>query len=205
MSRHKVGVMSRYYKRSILLARNSSPKGHSWKFFFVYFSMEAAIFKKLQPVEYQRRFLEKGLRPDGRGIEQFRKASVVAGSISKCQGSATVKIGNSIVVCGIKGEITEPAALTPRQGFFVPNVDLPALCSPKFKPGPPQEWTQSLSQLVDQLFLDVPILNLEQLCIEPNKAVWVLYADIVCLNYDGSILDAVLLSLMAALLNGTRY
>jgi exosome complex component RRP43 len=92
--------------------------------------------------------------------------------------------------------------MTPRQGFFVPNVDLPALCSPKFKPGPPQEQTQSLSQLIDQLFDNVSILNLEQLCIEPNKAAWVLYADIVCLNYDGSILDAILLSLMAALLNG---
>jgi exosome complex component RRP43 len=164
--------------------------------------MDAAIFKKIQPIEYQKRFMEKGIRPDGRTFQNFRKSQIITGSISKCQGSATVKVGDSIVVCGIKAEITEPAALTPRKGFFVPNVDIPPLASPLFRPGPPGEVTQSISQQIDELFMQVPILDLEQLCIEPNKAVWVLYADIVCLNYDGSVLDAALVALMAALMNG---
>jgi exosome complex component RRP43 len=167
--------------------------------------MDPTIFRRIQPVEYQQKFLEKGIRPDGRAMEQFRKAQIITGSISKCHGSATVKVGDSLVVCGIKAEITEPAALKPREGFFVPNIDLPALCSPKFRPGPPGELTQSLSKQIDELFIQVPILNLDQLCIEPNKAVWILYADIICLNYDGSILDAVLCALMAALMNGSIF
>lgn len=34
------------------------------------------------------------------------------------------------------------------------------------------------------------------------QAAWVLYADIVCINYGGSIFDAALLALVAALQNG---
>jgi exosome complex RNA-binding protein Rrp42 (RNase PH superfamily) len=43
------------------------------------------------------------------------------------------------------------------------------------------------------------------LCIKEGKAVWVLHADIVCLNYDGNILDASLLALTTALKNCKYY
>lgn len=43
------------------------------------------------------------------------------------------------------------------------------------------------------------LFPLNSLCIESGKAVWVLYADVVCLNYDGNILDASLLALVTAL------
>lgn len=46
------------------------------------------------------------------------------------------------------------------------------------------------------------MLDLEQLCIEPGHAVWVLYADIICLNYDGNAMDAAIIALMAALKHG---
>jgi exosome complex component RRP43 len=45
-------------------------------------------------------------------------------------------------------------------------------------------------------------IDLEVLCIEPEQAVWVLYADILCMNHDGNILDACQLALLAALKNG---
>jgi exosome complex component RRP43 len=32
-----------------------------------------------------------------------------------------------------------------------------------------------------------------------SQAAWVLYADIVCLNYDGNVFDAALLALVSAL------
>ena len=32
--------------------------------------------------------------------------------------------------------------------FLVPNVELPALCSPEFRPGPPCDEAQVLSQFV---------------------------------------------------------
>ena len=33
--------------------------------------------------------------------------------------------------------------------FVVPNVELPPLCSPKFRPGPPSDQSQVLSQFLN--------------------------------------------------------
>ncbi|KAI8899494.1 ribosomal protein S5 domain 2-type protein [Globomyces pollinis-pini] len=165
------------------------------------FVLDADTFKKIQPLEYLRRFISQNVRPDGRSLVEPRNILFHHVPLQNCSGSATVKIGNSLVTCGIKTEIAQPNATTPTDGFFVPNVDLPALSAAKFRPGPPAEQTQTLSDQINQLFLSVPILNLSDLCIESGKAVWVLYADIVCLNYDGSILDAAMAALMASLRN----
>jgi len=39
------------------------------------------------------------------------------------------------------------------------------------------------------------------LCIAPGKAVWAIYIDVVCINYDGNAFDAAVLAVMAALKN----
>jgi hypothetical protein len=105
--------------------------------------------------------------------------------------------------------------------FTVPNVDLSPLCSPLFRPGPPADEAQVLSSRLRDILLAFvsfppflllfPLLNslpcssnvlpLSSLVIEPGKAVWVVYLDIVCLNYDGGILDAAVLASVGALKN----
>jgi exosome complex component RRP43 len=50
-----------------------------------------------------------------------------------------------------------------------------------------------------------PLIDLHELCINENNAVWVLYADIVCLNYDGNVWDAILVSLVAALKSSNLF
>jgi RNase PH-related exoribonuclease len=42
------------------------------------------------------------VRPDGRSLQEFRPVSINVGSIKTAEGSAIVKIGNTVVVCGIK-------------------------------------------------------------------------------------------------------
>ena len=42
------------------------------------------------------------MRPDGRSLQEFRPVSINVGSIKTAEGSAIVKIGNTVVVCGIK-------------------------------------------------------------------------------------------------------
>ncbi|KAI9481036.1 MAG: exosome complex component RRP43-like protein [Benjaminiella poitrasii] len=157
------------------------------------------IFKRIQPHEYLKRFLNQQVRPDGRLLNEFRKTMITKGAISTANASAMVRLGGTTVVCGIKAEVCEPRIAVPNEGYLVPNVELSPLCSPKFKPGAPSEKAQSVSEFINQLFLKSTIFPLESLCIEEGKAVWVLYADIVCLNYDGNILDASLLALTAAL------
>jgi len=48
-------------------------------------------------------------------------------------------------------------------------------------------------------------VDLESLCIEPGKSAFVLYLDLVCLNYDGGVLDAAVLACVGALNSRTSY
>jgi len=109
--------------------------------------------------------------------------------------------------------------------MIVPNLDLPAICSPKFKPGPPAEEAQVLSERLNEVLLayvsslstsSFPhaivhdthrsgILPLSSLCIHPAKSAWVLYVDAICINYDGNAFDAALIAMVAALKNSTYH
>ncbi|OMJ09939.1 Exosome complex component RRP43 [Smittium culicis] len=121
------------------------------------------------------------------------------GGIGTTDGSSTIRIGDTTVVCGIRAEVCEPKLSTPNKGFLVPNVKLSSMCSSKYSAGQPGNYSQVLSQHISDLFNE-QVFGLDQLCIEPGKAVWVLYADIVCLNFDGCVLDAAIIALTRALL-----
>uniref|UniRef100_A0A4W5LCU5 Ribosomal RNA-processing protein 43 n=1 Tax=Hucho hucho TaxID=62062 RepID=A0A4W5LCU5_9TELE len=149
-----------------------------------------SVPRTAEPLEYHRSFLKENCRPDGRELGEFRTTTLNIGSISTADGSALVKIGNTTVMCGIKGELANPPVDAPNKGYIVPNVDLPPLCSSRFRPGPPGEQAQAASQFI----ADVLCVCVPQLC-------WVLYCDIMCLDYDGNLLDACLIALLAALKN----
>ncbi|WVQ95737.1 hypothetical protein IAU59_002836 [Kwoniella sp. CBS 9459] len=161
----------------------------------------AEIFKRLHPNQYLSRFLGKGYRPDGRKIGGWRDVSINVGSISTAHGSSLVRMGDTTIVCGIKAEIAEPTAQSPNEGFVVPNIDLPALCSPNFKPGPPGDEAQTYSNWLNDLLVSSRTIPPESLVIASAKAAWVIYIDVVCINYDGNAFDAAVLAVMAALKN----
>merc|ERR1711963_655747 len=159
-----------------------------------------------QPKEFYRKYLEEGVRPDNRELGEFRSTVLDIGGkngscISTAEGSALVRLGNTIVICGIKGELAMPKADTPNEGFIVPNVELSPVCSPQFRPGPPSERAQVLSQFVANVVKNSQCIPLQNLCIKSGKMVWVLYADLICLDYDGNVADACILALTAALSN----
>ncbi|KAI8915974.1 exosome complex exonuclease RRP43-like protein [Gorgonomyces haynaldii] len=160
--------------------------------------VEAEVFKRVQPFEYLKRFVSGDTRPDGRTFMTARELRIQEGPISTSLGSATVRIGKTTVVCGIKGEIAQTLATEPEKGFFVPNVDLGPIAGSEFKPGPPGVLCQAVSHQIYKL-IDETVLDLSQLVIEKGERAWVLWADMVCIEYDGAILDACLASLLQAL------
>ncbi|XP_057676716.1 exosome complex component RRP43 [Corythoichthys intestinalis] len=163
----------------------------------------AAGFKTAEPLEYHRSFLKENCRPDGRELLQFRTTTINIGSIGTADGSALVKLGNTTVICGVKAELANPSVEAPGKGFIVPNVDLPPLCSSQFRPGPPGERAQAASHFVADVIESSQVLQTEDLCIERGKLCWSLYCDLICLDYDGNVLDACVLVLLAALKNAT--
>ncbi|KAG0227087.1 Exosome complex component RRP43 [Actinomortierella wolfii] len=163
------------------------------------FTFSAAAFQRLHPAEYFRKFVSQGVRPDGRLLNGFRPTTVHRSVVSTANGSAMVRVGGTTVVCGIKAEVAEPTLEAQDEGYIVPNVELSPMCSSAFKPGPPSEQAQVTSDAIDKILKESSVVDLKQLCIEKGKAAWVLWADVVCISYDGNILDAALLAVMAAL------
>ncbi|XP_072260105.1 exosome complex component RRP43 [Pyxicephalus adspersus] len=158
-------------------------------------------FKLVEPLEFHRKFLRENCRPDGRELNEFRTTTVNVGSITTADGSALVKIGNCTVVCGIKAEFATPPIDAPNKGYIVPNVELTPLCSPRFRPGPPGEEAQVASQFIADVIENSQIILKEDLCIESGKLAWVLYCDLICLDYGGNLLDTCVCALVAALRN----
>lgn len=94
-----------------------------------------------------------------------------------------------------------PKAEEPECGFIVPNVELPPLCSPLFRPGPPSEEAQGMTCFVAEATSE--IIDLKELCVSVDNLVWVLHADMICLDYDGCVQDAAVIALSAALQTGS--
>ncbi|XP_062577149.1 exosome complex component RRP43-like [Saccostrea cucullata] len=163
----------------------------------------AEDFRTARPKDYFRKFLEQEVRPDGRELGEARTTVINIGCLTTANGSALVKVGNTMVMCGIKAELAKPRTEEPSKGFIVPNVELSPMCSPQFRPGPPGEQAQVLSQFMLEVIQNSDCVNLNELRVEPGKYVWTLYCDIVCLDYDGNVTDACLLAILAALKNTT--
>ncbi|XP_026466146.1 exosome complex component RRP43-like [Ctenocephalides felis] len=159
----------------------------------------AEQYKKLQPLKYYKDYLIHNIRPDGRELLKYRPVVINVNSIQTADGSAIAKFGGTTVVCGIKAELCTPKAEGANKGFLVPNITLPALCSSKFRPGPPCDEAQVASQIVCNILENSEYVNLEQLCIAYDKLAWVLYCDMICLNYDGCLIDVCVAALSAAL------
>jgi len=144
--------------------------------------------------------LAKGVRIDGRKLEQFRPIDITPGYIERAEGSALVKIGNTMVIAGVKMDLAEPFPDTPNEGVLVVNAEYMPIASPYIEPGPPDENAIELARIIDRSLREMRVVPLDKLVIEPGKIVWRIYVDVYVLNHDGNVTDAAMLAAMAALM-----
>jgi len=147
--------------------------------------------------------LRDGERIDGRKFDEIRPIEIQTGLIAKAEGSALVKLGNTMVVAGVKMQPGEPFPDTPDQGIIIVNAELVPLASPTFEPGPPDENAIELARVVDRGIRHSQAVDLSKLCIEEGEKVWVIFIDIWALDDDGNLMDASALAAIAALMNTT--
>lgn len=143
--------------------------------------------------------LEKGKRLDGRRLDEYRPLSIELGYIPKAEGSALVRLGNTVVLVGIKTGVGSPFPDTPDEGILLVNAEFLPLASPSFEPGPPDENATELARVVDRSLREIRAVDLSKLAIIPGKKVWEIWVDIYVLDHDGNLLDASMLAAMAAL------
>jgi len=140
-------------------------------------------------------------REDGRDLDEYRDIFIETGIISKAEGSARVKIGNSQIIVGIKPQIGEPFPDTPDVGVLMTNSEMLPMADPTFEPGPPSETSVELARVVDRGIRESEMVDLEKLCIIPGKKVWMLFIDLHIIDFDGNLFDTATLAVMSALLN----
>ena len=159
----------------------------------------AENFLSCQPDEYYQRFIDHDIRPDGRKLNEYRNINIGIGSIATADGSAVLKIGKTMVVCGVRAELTEPPTLRPDEGYLVINVDIPGVSRGVSKFA--SEEAKTLTQTVQEMVINSKMFDVTSLNIEREKLSWVLFCDVIVCNNDGNALDACLLALIGALKN----
>ncbi|MCD6222256.1 MAG: exosome complex protein Rrp42 [Thermoplasmata archaeon] len=150
------------------------------------------MFGKISAVkrDYLLGLAKEGKRVDGRGFDEYRKITIERNIIKNAEGSAKVKIGNTMVMAGIKLEIGEPYPDSPEEGTMTTSVELPPLASPEFEPGPPTPDAIEIARVIDRGIRESEYIHLDKLVVEPGEKVWIVFIDIHVLDYDGNLFDA---------------
>jgi exosome complex component RRP42 len=150
---------------------------------------------------YVRKLVEEGMRVDNRKFDEFRPIKIEKDVIKTAEGSARVLIGNTHVLVGVKLSVGEPFSDMPDEGVLIVNAELVPVASPTFEPGPPNENAIELARVVDRGIRESHCIDLESLCIQKGKEVWMINIDIHVLDHDGNLIDASALGAITALLN----
>jgi exosome complex component RRP42 len=149
--------------------------------------------------------LASGKRTDGRGLTEYREIQIESGVIERAEGSARVRLGKTEIIVGVKVGTGTPFADVPDKGVLKVNAELVPLASPNFEPGPPGEEAVELARVVDRGIRESKAIDLEKLCLESGKMVFVVFVDVYVLNHDGNLIDASTIAALAALLNTKMF
>ncbi|XP_039129913.1 exosome complex component RRP43 [Dioscorea cayenensis subsp. rotundata] len=160
--------------------------------------MEVEAFRRLFPLRYYEHYLGQSVRPDARPLAHARETTIALGPVTSVDGSALVKIGETTMLAAIKLEVMTPAADLPDKGCLAVDFYMPPVCTPTVRPGRPAEAAPVISKQLSDVILSSGMINFEELSLISGKAAWMAYLDIYCLNADGSLFDAALLSAVAA-------
>ncbi|KAJ0099228.1 hypothetical protein Patl1_20509 [Pistacia atlantica] len=153
--------------------------------------MEVDAFRRLFPLRYFERHLTESIRPDARPVGRARDTTVSLGAVASADGSALAKIGSTTMLAAIKMEVMTPSLEAPDEGCVAIDFHMPPICSPIVRPGRPAEAAPVVSK-------HSGMINLKELSLVSGKAAWMAYLDIYCLDADGALFDAALLSAVAA-------
>jgi exosome complex component RRP43 len=87
--------------------------------------MQAAsseVYQKLFPAEFFDSFVAKGLRPDGRKLEEARSVQEHCGVVRTANASCSARVGHTSAIAGITLELAKPSDVAPNCGTACINV-----------------------------------------------------------------------------------
>ena len=162
--------------------------------------MSSMITSRLT-IETLKKMFSENKRFDGRKLLEHRDIKITLDISNKAEGSASVKIGNTEVLVGVKLGMGTPYTDSPDKGNLTVSADLLPLASPRFEQGPPKYPAVELPRLVDRAIRECHIIDLDKLVIKEGEKVWTVFVDIYPINDDGNLIDASTLGALIALKN----
>ena len=143
----------------------------------------------LEVKEHIKNGLKKGIRIDGRKLDELRPITIQTGFLATAEGSAKIIFGDAEVIAGVKMAIEKPYPDTPEDGVLMVNSELLPLSSPDFESGPPSIESIETARVIDRGIRESKAFNTKSLCLEKGEKVWTVAIDVVPLNYDGNLID----------------
>ena len=142
-------------------------------------------------------------RIDGRDRWEGRKLEVEKSVLPRAEGSARVRMGDTIVFAGVKFQIMQPYPDRPNQGGLMCSAEVRPVAGRHWEAGPPSPESIELGRVVDRGIRESGCIDEESLCIIPGEKAWQVILDLFAVSDDGNLFDAFALAGIAALRNAT--
>lgn len=160
--------------------------------------------------EYIRLGVEEDIRADGRKRLDFRQFEVEVDVVPQAAGSARVRLGRTEVLVSIKTDIGRPDLAAPGKGNILCSVDAASGAAASAAAGSgmgamdvedkqKNSRLGELSTALTTILKDSGGINLRDLLIVEGKHCWLVYVDVLILDEDGNMMDAIMLATRAAL------
>jgi exosome complex component RRP42 len=143
--------------------------------------------------------ISKGVRRDGRALDEFREVTIERGVSSTAHGSARVTAGAAEVVAGVKIEINRPYPDRPDEGGLMVSAEMLPLSHRKFEGGPPGMDSIEAARVVDRTIRESGTIDAKKLVVEEGEKAWFVGVDLMPVSFDGNMIDLGAIAAMAAL------
>ncbi|KAE8352238.1 ribosomal protein S5 domain 2-type protein [Aspergillus coremiiformis] len=140
--------------------------------------------------------LREDVRLDGREADQFRPLNV---SFGEEYGHVKIQLGKTSLIVRISSEVTKPHDDRPFDGIFTIALELTAMGSPAWENGRQGDLESYVSNVLDRVIRHSNALDTESLCVLKGVSCWSIRADVHITDYDGNLIDAACIGIMAGL------
>jgi exosome complex component RRP42 len=142
-------------------------------------------------------------RLDGRTQYQGRDVELEVNILGNAEGSARVRMGDTIVFAGVKFQTMTPYSDRPNEGGLMCMAEVRPVAARQHEAGPPSAASIELSRVVDRGIRESGCIDTSDLCIIPGEKAWQVILDLFAVSDDGNLFDAFALAGIAALRNAT--
>ncbi|MEE2624786.1 MAG: RNA-binding protein, partial [Candidatus Thermoplasmatota archaeon] len=103
-------------------------------------------------------------RIDGRQRWEGRELDVESGVLPRAEGSARVRMGDTIVFAGAKFQIMQPYSDRPNQGGLMCSAEVRPVAGRHWEAGPPSPESIELGRVVDRGIRESGCIDVDALC-----------------------------------------